>query len=134
MKKYDIKRSAKRVRVEVPVHLDQGTGVSLDVSRSGVFFLTDQPFSPGTIFSFVLELDYIFPGETIMLHCRGEVVRVKEADEKRGVAAIISEFGTEGVRQSAIAGGDRRENGRQAAQVVTGGWESSFNNRYYERR
>ncbi len=95
MKTYDIKRSAKRVRVEVPVHLDQGTGISRDVSQSGVFFFTDQPFSPGTTFSFVLELDYIFPGETVRLHCKGEVVRVEEAGKKRGVAAVISEFGAE---------------------------------------
>lgn len=95
MNKHDIKRIAQRVQVEVPVHLGLGTGVTRDASHSGVYFFTDQTFSPGTTFSFVLELDYIFPGETVMLHCRGEVVRVEEAGEKRGVAAIISEFGTE---------------------------------------
>lgn len=93
MKKYDIKRCAKRIRVEMPVHLDQGAGVTRDVSQSGVFFFTDQPFLPGTHFSFVLELDYVFPGEPVFLHCKGEVVRVEEeAGEKRGVAACISEF------------------------------------------
>jgi hypothetical protein len=42
--------------------------------------------------SFVLELDYVFPGEPVFLHCRGEVVRVEDAGERRGVAASISEF------------------------------------------
>jgi hypothetical protein len=92
MKTYDIKRSAKRVRVEVPVHLEQGIGVTRDVSQSGVYFFTDLPFSPGTPVSFVMELDYVFPGEPVCLHCRGKVVRVEETGEKRGVAASICEF------------------------------------------
>jgi hypothetical protein len=92
MKGYEIKRSAQRVRVEVPVHLGQGSGVTRDVSHSGVYFFTDQTFSPGMPVSFALELDYVFPGEPVYLHCRGEVVRVEDAGEKRGVAASISEF------------------------------------------
>ena len=92
MKKYAIKRSAKRVRVEIPVHLDQGAGVTRDVSQSGVYFFTDHPFSPGMSLDFVLELDYVFPGEPVFLHCRGQVVRVEDAGERRGVAASISEF------------------------------------------
>jgi hypothetical protein len=95
MKKYDIKRSAKRVRVEVPVRLDNGSGVTRDVSHAGIFFFTDQPFAPGTTFSFVLELDHVFPGEPVYLHCRGEVVRVEEAGERKGVAASISAFGSD---------------------------------------
>ena len=92
MKKYEINRSAQRVQVEVPVRLDQGSGVTRDVSHSGVYFFTDQTFSPGMPVSFVLELDYVFPGEPVYLHCRGEIVRVEEAGERRGVAASISEF------------------------------------------
>lgn len=96
MKKYDIKRSAKRIRVEVPVHLEQGTGITRDVSLSGVFFFTDQDFAPGTTFDFVLELDYVSPGKPVLLHCRGEVVRVETAGERVGVAASIKEYGSAG--------------------------------------
>jgi hypothetical protein len=92
MKKYDIKRSAKRVRIEVPVRLEQGEGVTRDVSQSGIYFFTAQPFSAGMPVSFVLELDYVFPGEPVCLYCRGEVVRVEEAGQRTGVAASISEF------------------------------------------
>jgi hypothetical protein len=92
MKVYDIKRSAQRVRVEVPVRLEQGSGITRDVSHSGVYFFTDQTFSPGMPVSFVLELDYVFPGEPVFLPCRGKVVRVEAAGEKTGVAASISEF------------------------------------------
>lgn len=94
MKKYDVKRSAKRIRVEMPVHFEQGTGVTKDVSQSGVFFFTEQPFLTGTKFDFVLELDYVSPGQPVYLHCRGEVVRVEATGEKNGVAASISEFRT----------------------------------------
>lgn len=88
MKKYDVKRSAKRIRVEMPVHLNQGAGVTRDVSQSGVFFFTDQTFAPGTTFNFVLELDCVSPGKPVFLHCRGEVVRVEEGGERLGVAVI----------------------------------------------
>jgi hypothetical protein len=92
MKKYDIERSAQRIRVKVPVRLDKGTGVTRDVSQSGVFFFTDQSFAPGTTFNFVLELDYVASGEPVFLHCRGEVVRVETVGEKVGVAASIRAF------------------------------------------
>jgi hypothetical protein len=92
MKKYDIKRSTKRIRVEIPVHLDQGAGVTRDVSQSGVYFFTEQTFSPGMSLNFALEFAYVFPGEPVFLHCRGQVVRVEDAGERRGVAASISEF------------------------------------------
>lgn len=94
MKKYDVKRSAKRIRVEMPVHFDHGTGVTKDVSQTGVFFFTEQPFSQGTMFDFVLELDFVSPGQPVYLRCRGEVVRVEPRGEKNGVAASISEFWT----------------------------------------
>jgi hypothetical protein len=92
MQNFAIKRSAQRIPVEMPVHLEKGDGVTRDVSQSGVFFFTDQTFSTGAPLRFALELDYVSPGEKVLLHCRGEVVRVEEAGEKTGVAASISEF------------------------------------------
>jgi hypothetical protein len=92
MKMFKTKRSAKRIRIEVPVHLEPGSGVTRDVSQSGVYFLTDQPFSPGMPVSFILKLDYVFPGEPVHLRCRGKVVRVEEVGDRVGVAASISDF------------------------------------------
>jgi hypothetical protein len=92
MKTFKTKRSAKRIRIEVPVHLEPGSGVTRDVSQSGVYFLTDQPFSPGMPVSFILKLDYVFPGEPVHLRCRGKVVRVEEVGDRVGVAASISDF------------------------------------------
>ena len=87
-----IKRSAKRIRVEMPIHLEPGSGVTRDVSQSGVYFFTDQRFSPGMVVCFILELDYVFPGEPVQLHCRGKVVRVEDFGERMGVATSIREF------------------------------------------
>jgi hypothetical protein len=92
MKKCKIPRSAKRVRVAMPVHLDHGSGITRDISQSGVYFFTEQLLSPGMTIPFVLEFDYVSPGEKVFLHCKGEVLRVEETGRKRGVAASISEF------------------------------------------
>lgn len=96
MKKYEITRSAKRVRVALPIHLEPGSGVTRDISQSGVYFFTEQPLSPGMTFPFVLELDYASPGEKVFLRCRGKVVRIEGVGKRKGVAASINEFkGTE---------------------------------------
>jgi len=46
MKKSETKRGAERIRFEMPERLEKGSGVTCDVSQSGVFFFTDQTFSP----------------------------------------------------------------------------------------
>lgn len=92
MKKYSVERSARRVQVEMPVHLDRGEGITRDVASSGLYFYTDQPLPLGTTFDFTLEFRYIRPGEQIQLCCRGEVVRIEDSGEKKGVAAVIKEF------------------------------------------
>jgi hypothetical protein len=92
MKKYEKTRSAKRIRVEVPVHLDRGSGITRDISSSGVFFFTDRKISQGMPLCFVLELGHVFTGEPVRLHCKGQVVRVEESGERTGVAVSISEF------------------------------------------
>lgn len=78
--------------MEVPVHLEQGTGLSRDVSTTGIYFTTDGRFVPETEIRFALELNHVFPGETFQVRCRGRVVRVEKAGEKTGVAASIEEL------------------------------------------
>ncbi|HEX9778229.1 MAG TPA: PilZ domain-containing protein [Geopsychrobacteraceae bacterium] len=89
---FETKRTAKRIRIEVPVHLDPGSGVTRDVSPSGVYFFSDRIFTPGMSLCFSLELDYAFPGEPMHLCCRGKVLRVEEVGGKTGVAASICDF------------------------------------------
>jgi len=92
MQEYETKRGAERIRVKLPVQLEDGTGITRDVSRSGVFFFTDRSVAPDMPLRFRIELQYAFPGEPVLLHCMGKVVRVEEAGERTGVAVSISEF------------------------------------------
>ena len=85
-------RREERFALEVPVNLEAGSGLSRDISGSGIYFVTDQPLSPGETVKFSVKLDYIRPGKPIQLDCRGQVLRVEATGEKIGVAASISEF------------------------------------------
>ena len=71
-----------------PVRLDRGTGVTRNVSASGVFFETNVDYAAGSEISFAIELDGL-RGEKLLLRCRGEIVRVESRDGKVGVAARI---------------------------------------------
>ena len=96
--------SAKRTREERvpttrPVHLVQGTGITRDVSASGVYFETDASYRPGREISFSIELDG--PQGKMLLKCQGQIVRVEQRDGKVGVAAKIIESRLEPVKQVA---------------------------------
>jgi hypothetical protein len=82
------------VRVELPLHLDQGSGLTRDISQDGVFFYTDQTLTPGMPLRFALELRHIAHDETFYLHCLGQVVRVEKIGKKMGIAATIKEYTT----------------------------------------
>ncbi len=94
------KRMEERVTTARPVHLDQGTGITRNVSASGVFFETDVNYAAGSEISFSIELDG--PGGKIMLRCQGQIVRVEQLDGKFGVAVKIIESRLEPVRGGAI--------------------------------
>jgi hypothetical protein len=85
------KRREERIRLEAPVLLANGRGVSRDISASGIYFLTEQSLKPGGVFNFSVQLDYACPGKPLKLDCQGEVLRVETAGEQFGVAARISE-------------------------------------------
>jgi hypothetical protein len=82
-------RSEERVPAALPVHLDRATGVSRDVSASGVFFETDVNYAEGSVISFSIEVEG--PEGKMMLKCQGKIVRVERRDGKVGVAARIME-------------------------------------------
>jgi len=86
------RRQARRYRIAVPVELDHGTGLTRDISTSGVFFETDQSCSVGTTLSFSLVLEHADPRGPMRLHCRGEVVRVEQKEGKVGVAVCFTSY------------------------------------------
>jgi len=81
-------RNEERVAATRPVKLGRGTGVTRNVSASGVFFETDVDYVPGSEVSFAIELDGP-QAKKVMFKCQGQVVRVEHRDGKVGVAATI---------------------------------------------
>ena len=92
MTDYLQKRATERIEVEVPVHLEKGSGISRNVSLSGIYFLTDQVFQEGICFRFTIEFEFAIPGRPIHLDCEARVLRVETQGEKMGVAARIEDF------------------------------------------
>ena len=81
------KRKEERVHAALPVDLGNGTGITRDVSASGMFFETDVNYAPGSEINFSIEIDG--PGGKMMFKCQGQIVRVERRDGKAGVAARI---------------------------------------------
>ena len=86
------KRMARRIEIETPVHLEQGTGLTRDVSLSGVYFTTDQTLTEGAHFRFTMELEYAIPGRPMHVDCQAYVLRVEPQGNQLGIAARIEDF------------------------------------------
>jgi len=86
-------RRHNRVKSEVPVELDDGTsGITRDISPSGIFFMGPGRPQKGQAIRFTLEfVNPADPSGKMLLACLGEVVRVEQADGKYGVAVAITE-------------------------------------------
>ena len=82
------KRRVERMSVTRPVKLGRRTGITRNISTSGVFFETDVDYAPGSEIIFAIELDG--PTEqTLLLTCRGMIVRVEHRAGKVGVGVEI---------------------------------------------
>jgi PilZ domain len=86
------RRLAQRFRVALAVELDGGTGVTCDVSSSGVFFATERSFSCGEHIRFTLVLERGDPQRQMYLQCQGKVVRVERRAGRERVAVAISAY------------------------------------------
>jgi hypothetical protein len=75
------------------VELAQGTGVTRNVSVSGVYFVTNAwRVVPGQPLDFTLVLDDLGTLAPWRLRCTGTVLRVEPRGEIVGVAATIEGF------------------------------------------
>ena len=72
---------------------ENGSGETRDFSTSGVYFETDQSFSPVEYIDFFMNLEHTDLGPRGGIHCCGEVVRVEPLGKRTGVAVAISSFG-----------------------------------------
>ena len=82
-------RTEERVRAALRVSLGDVTGVTRDVSASGLYFETDGHFTPGQ--SITLAVDIDTASGKIALWCDGVVLRVDLHGAQRGVAVRIVE-------------------------------------------
>ncbi|MGD0266702.1 MAG: PilZ domain-containing protein [Candidatus Methylomirabilota bacterium] len=87
------RRRAIRLPMTLPVQLEEGAGITRDVSLSGVFFETEQPFSSKGPIIFTLVFEDRSWSRPIRLKCEGQVVRVEPSNGKADVAATISSYG-----------------------------------------
>ena len=86
------RRQAFRFPITLPVELEQGTGVTRNISTSGVFFETDQAFSTGDPIRLTLVVEPTFPGIPTRLHCLGKIVRAERHEEKQGVGVAFTSY------------------------------------------
>jgi hypothetical protein len=84
-----IQRSDSRVRCSLPVCVRGSTGLTRDISASGIFFEINDPIKNlGSTFTFSIELST--PGGPLKMICTGEVVRLEKRRGKLGIAARIT--------------------------------------------
>lgn len=85
----DERRRADRVFVKLPVKMEEGEGVTRDITANGIYFQTDMQCEPGSEINFTITFEQ-YPGPMI-LRCKAVVVRVEHKDGKMGVAARVIE-------------------------------------------
>ena len=86
------RREGLRFPIALPVELEQGSGMTRNISASGVFFETNQVFSTGDPIRLTLVVEPTFPGIPTRLHCRGRIVRTERHEEKPGVGVAFTSY------------------------------------------
>ncbi len=83
-------RQHERFNASVPIVIEGvGKGETLNLSPSGIYFVTDQELGDSGPLRLTIEFDS--PSGKLYLECVGEIVRVEKADGKVRVAARITD-------------------------------------------
>lgn len=95
-------RREERIPAAFPVLLEGSTGVTCDVSATGMFFETNAAFSVGQQIDFKVEFNA--PNGKMLLNCRGNIIRMEQRADRIGVGIRIAEsiMGMVGLDQSAV--------------------------------
>jgi hypothetical protein len=86
------RRRARRYRVDLPVEFEGGTGVTRNVSQTGVLFATDREAKLGDLVDFSLILGEHDAGWKCRIACIACVVRVAHLGRGWLVAADIQAY------------------------------------------
>lgn len=84
-------RREERFDTVLAVKLAEGSGVTRNVSASGIYFVTDARMVAGARISFTLEFQDA-PGGPFRLKCDARVVRLEQIEDKYGIGAAISHY------------------------------------------
>jgi len=87
------KRQKQRIHIALPVFLKNATGVTRDVSATGMFFWTAVACVTGDFIRFEVELRR--PVGKMKLKCQGDVVRTEPHNSNVGVAVRITQSSME---------------------------------------
>jgi len=81
------KRTGERVEAAFAVRLERASGVTRNVSASGLYFETQAALSVGGRINFAVDLE--IAGAGMVLSCVGEIVRIDQRGDQQGVAIRI---------------------------------------------
>lgn len=95
------RRTSRRFTMSLPLAIKLGgesgstekQGETRDVSFRGLYFLIDSGMEPGSAIEFVLTLpkEITMAGD-VQIRCFGQVIRVDDHNDRRGVAARIERY------------------------------------------
>lgn len=80
------RRRSPRYRIDSTIAVDGGTGRTIDISATSVYFESRQRFSAGEQIAITFPLERTGPGASV--RCAAEIVRVDTRGEAFGVAAV----------------------------------------------
>jgi Tfp pilus assembly protein PilZ len=83
---FEERRREQRFKLAVPLQLKNGTGITRDISTSGIYFETEGAYSIAD----TIRLFVNFEDET--LQCEARVVRVEPRNGQFGVAVELTSY------------------------------------------
>ena len=83
-------RRMRRYMVQLLVELENGIGITHNISGNGVLFTTVENIAVGAVIRFLLIMDAEQSGERIA--CNGKVVRVEQSSEMSRVAVALEDI------------------------------------------
>jgi Tfp pilus assembly protein PilZ len=83
---FEERRRGERFKLSLPVQLNDGSGITCDMSTSGIFFETERAHAIGETIRLFLN----FEQET--LQCEARVVRVEPRNGQFGVAVELKSY------------------------------------------
>lgn len=89
------RRQGLRYPIELPVEVGQAAGRTRNISFSGIYFETEDTFSPETSIELTLLWEPTLLSTPMRIKCKGQVVRVERHEGKLEVAIAIEAYGFE---------------------------------------